>query len=51
MAELGDAIRLALSSDYYRQNAAREYHRGIFDAAETLCAIAEPGDATYAAAA
>jgi processive 1,2-diacylglycerol beta-glucosyltransferase len=51
IAELGDAIRLALSSDYYRQNAAREYHRGIFDAAETLCAIAEPGGALKAAAA
>jgi UDP-N-acetylglucosamine:LPS N-acetylglucosamine transferase len=50
-AELGDAIRLALGSDHYRQNAAREYHRGIFDAAETLCALAETGrDAKSASA-
>ena len=42
-AELGRAIRLALGSDHYRQNATREYHRGIFDAAEILCALAETG--------
>jgi UDP-N-acetylglucosamine:LPS N-acetylglucosamine transferase len=40
-AELAGAIRLVLGSDKYRQNAAREYHRGIFDAAEILCALAE----------
>jgi Glycosyltransferase family 28 C-terminal domain len=42
-AELTSAIRLALSSDHFCQNAAREYHRGIFEAAETLCALAEEG--------
>lgn len=50
-AELGDAIRLALGSDHYRQNAAREYHRGIFDAAEILCELAETGRAAKTAAA
>lgn len=42
-AELASAVRLALSSDCYRQNAAREYHRGVFEAAEILCALAEAG--------
>jgi processive 1,2-diacylglycerol beta-glucosyltransferase len=37
---LTDAIRSVLSSDRYRQNAAREHHRGIFDAADILCSLA-----------
>ncbi|MGH9849846.1 MAG: glycosyltransferase [Blastocatellia bacterium] len=41
--ELASAIKLALSSEQYRQNAAREYHRGVFEAAEILCALAEAG--------
>jgi processive 1,2-diacylglycerol beta-glucosyltransferase len=40
-AELAGAVRSVLSSDKYRQSAAREYHRGIFEAAEILCALAE----------
>ena len=50
-AELAGAIGLVLASDLYRQNAAREHHRGIFDAAEALCAIAESGRPAEAAAA
>ncbi len=40
-AELASAIKLALSSEQYRQNAAREFHRGVFEAAEILCGLAE----------
>jgi len=42
-AELASAIKLALSSEKYRQNAAREFHRGVFEAAEILCGLAESG--------
>jgi processive 1,2-diacylglycerol beta-glucosyltransferase len=40
-AELAGAIRSVRGSDTFRQSAAREYHRGIFDAAETLSKLAE----------
>jgi processive 1,2-diacylglycerol beta-glucosyltransferase len=50
-AEVAGAIGRVLGSDLYRQNAEREYHRGIFDAAETLCSIAESGCSAEVAAA
>jgi processive 1,2-diacylglycerol beta-glucosyltransferase len=46
--ELASAIKSVLSSDNYRKNAAREYHRGVFEAAEILCALAEARLRKYA---
>ncbi len=43
IAELASAVKCVLGSDRYRKNAAREYHRGIFEATEILCALAEAG--------
>jgi UDP-N-acetylglucosamine:LPS N-acetylglucosamine transferase len=50
-AELTGAIGRVLGSDLYRQCAEREYHRGIFDAAEALCSIAESRSSAVAAVA
>ncbi len=42
-AELPSAVKAVLGSDHYRQNAAREAHRGVFEAAQILRSLAEAG--------
>ncbi|MGH9849847.1 MAG: glycosyltransferase [Blastocatellia bacterium] len=39
--ELPAAVNDVLTSDGYRRNAEREFHRGVFEAAEYICALAE----------
>ncbi len=41
MDELPAAVSDVIAVDCYRQNAAREFHRGVFEAAEHICALAE----------
>jgi processive 1,2-diacylglycerol beta-glucosyltransferase len=41
MDELPAGVSDVIGSDCYRQNAAREFHRGVFEAAEHICALAE----------
>jgi processive 1,2-diacylglycerol beta-glucosyltransferase len=41
MDELPGAVSAVIGSDCYRRNAAREFHRGVFEAAEQICALTE----------
>ena len=43
MDELPSAVNDVITSENYRRNAARERHRGVFDAAEQICALTERG--------
>src|SRR5262249_40422331 len=45
MDDLPAAVNEVVKSGVYRWNAARERHRGVFEAAEQICALAE-GSAT-----
>jgi UDP-N-acetylglucosamine:LPS N-acetylglucosamine transferase len=41
MDELPAAVSDVIESDCYRQNAAKEFHRGVFEAAKHICALTE----------
>ncbi len=41
MDELPSAVNDVITADHYRRNAEREFHRGVFEAAEYICALAE----------
>ncbi|MCI0661271.1 MAG: hypothetical protein L0220_09385 [Acidobacteria bacterium] len=41
MDELPAAVRDVITSDHYRRNAEREFHRGVFEAARYVCALVE----------
>lgn len=47
-AQTGEGVRSERTDQfiaYYRRNAAREFHQGVFEAAEQICALTE-GSAT-----
>ena len=41
MDELAPAVKDIIASHRYRQNAEREFHRGVFDAADLICQLLE----------
>lgn len=41
MDDLAPAVRDIVTSRRYRQNAKREFHRGVFDAADLVCSLLE----------
>jgi processive 1,2-diacylglycerol beta-glucosyltransferase len=41
MDELPAIVSEVMTSDYYRLNAAREFHQGVFEAAERICSLTE----------
>lgn len=41
MNQLPAAVSNVIESDFYRQNSARAFHRGVFDAAGQICELTE----------
>jgi processive 1,2-diacylglycerol beta-glucosyltransferase len=39
--QLPAAVSDVMTDDYYRGNAAREFHQGVFEAAERICSLTE----------